>query len=73
MARFLNGKRLAEKLEAALGHKPSKTTIWRQEKLDRFPKRLHLFPNSCPLWVEDEIDAWLTQKVVERDAAVKAA
>jgi predicted DNA-binding transcriptional regulator AlpA len=73
MARFLDSRRLAEKLEAELGHKPNPSTIWRQEKLGRFPKRLRLFPNSRSLWVEDEIDAWLAQKIVERDATVKAA
>jgi predicted DNA-binding transcriptional regulator AlpA len=73
MARFLDSRRLAEKLEAELGHKPHPATIWRQEKLGRFPKRLRLFPNSRSLWVEDEIDAWLARKIVERDATIKAA
>ena len=40
----------------------SYTTIWREERAGRFPKRLMLTINRVG-WFEDEIEAWLESRV----------
>ena len=44
----------------------SDPTIWRLEKAGRFPKRLQLGGNSVG-WLEEEIDAWLAERVAARN------
>jgi prophage regulatory protein len=44
----------------------------RLEREGRFPKRIHLSRRSVA-WVEDEVDAFLADKLAERDAKPKAA
>jgi len=43
----------------------SHPTIWRWEKMGRFPKRLSLGPN-CSGWLESEVMAWIETKAQER-------
>jgi prophage regulatory protein len=40
--------------------------IWRLEKRGTFPLRVQLGPNSVG-WLEAEVDAWIQQRVRERD------
>ena len=44
----------------------SDVTIWRWEKLNKFPKRIVLGGNSVG-WIESEIDEWLAKKMAERN------
>jgi prophage regulatory protein len=46
----------------------SKCQIWRKEKAGTFPKRVKI-SDSRHAWVESEIDAWISERVAERDAA----
>ena len=49
--------------------------LWRLERQGRFPKRLRLGSSSrgaCG-WLESEIDAWIEDKVRERDAQEQEA
>lgn len=39
----------------------SDTTIWREEKAGRFPRRVQLTPNRVG-WYEDEIEAWIESR-----------
>jgi prophage regulatory protein len=39
----------------------SPVTIWRLERVNRFPKRVQLGGNSVG-WFDDEFDEWLDQK-----------
>ena len=43
----------------------SDPTIWRLEKLGKFPKRIRLGSNSCG-WVSSEILTWLEERMAER-------
>ncbi len=45
--------------------------IARLEKKGLFPKRIKLGPQSVA-WIESEIDAWLEQRMAERDAPAGA-
>jgi prophage regulatory protein len=45
----------------------SKTHLWRLEKVDAFPKRVHLGANRVA-WAETEIDRWIEQRIAARDA-----
>ena len=51
-----------------------KTQIWRLENAGKFPKRIYVSPGRYG-WVEDEVDAYIEQKIAERDekVATKAA
>jgi prophage regulatory protein len=40
----------------------SGTTIWREEKADRFPQRVQLSERAVG-WYEDEVDAWIRARV----------
>jgi prophage regulatory protein len=42
--------------------------ILRLEKAGNFPKRVQLGPNSVG-WIEAEIDAWIEQRAVAREAS----
>ena len=46
----------------------SRWTINRKEEAGDFPKRVRLGPNSVA-WLEDEVDAWLGERIAERDGA----
>jgi predicted DNA-binding transcriptional regulator AlpA len=54
----------------AKGVKPiSREQRWRLVKAGRFPKPLKI--GSRCLWVESEIDAWITECIRKRDASTK--
>lgn len=56
----------------AKGVKPeSKTQRWRLIKEGAFPRPLK--SGSQNVWLESEIDAWIAQRVAERDGAQGAA
>lgn len=42
--------------------------VWRQINAGRFPKPVKL-GEATVAWVEDEIDAWLDQRIAERNTA----
>lgn len=42
----------------------------RLEKNSKFPKRVHLGPGTVA-WVEGEIDAYVADKIAERDARAR--
>jgi prophage regulatory protein len=46
----------------------SPVQIWRLEKAGKFPRRLKLGPNRVG-WVEDEVEAWLRQRMEDREVA----
>jgi prophage regulatory protein len=48
----------------------SKVQIWRLEKQKRFPKRVSIGPQRYA-WVESEIDAWIAERIRERDGAAR--
>jgi prophage regulatory protein len=45
----------------------SNTTIWREEKAGRFPRRVQLNPEAGPRggvgYYEDEVDEWIRRRV----------
>lgn len=41
---------------------------WREVKAKRFPAPVRLGGNTIA-WIEDEIDAWLDQRITERNGA----
>jgi len=45
----------------------SKSTIYARAAAGQFPKPVNL-GNSLSAWVEDEVDAWVDDKIRERDA-----
>ena len=49
----------------------SKVQLWRLEKRSEFPKRVPLGRGRHG-WAEGEIDAWIKEKIAQRDAAVAA-
>jgi prophage regulatory protein len=55
--KFLRSAQVAEKVGL------SKVSLWRLEKLGKFPKRRQLGPNSVA-WVEQEIEEWMRQREV---------
>lgn len=52
---------------ASRGIPYSKAHLWRLERAGKFPKRVSLTPR-CYGWPEHEIDAWLKEKIAERDS-----
>jgi prophage regulatory protein len=46
----------------------SDATIWREEKMGRFPKRIRLGGASVG-WFNHEIDEWLAKKAADRNAS----
>lgn len=50
----------------------SRSTLYRMEKADRFPKRRQLSPGRIG-WLEEEIDQWLEQRERGFGRPVKAA
>lgn len=50
----------------------SKPHLWRLEKAGKFPKRVPIGAGRYG-YVEAEIDAYIEQKIAERDASTEAA
>lgn len=46
----------------------SPTTLWRMEKVGRFPKRISLGPNSAG-WLNSEVEQWFANLAKNRDTA----
>ena len=46
----------------------SPVQIWRLEKAGTFPRRIKLGPNRVG-WVEEEVEAWLRERMDDRGAA----
>lgn len=46
----------------------SAVQIWRLEKAGAFPRRIKLGPNRVG-WVEEEVEAWLRDRMQDRGAA----
>ena len=46
----------------------SRTTRWRLEKADLFPKRYPISPNAVA-WLESEIQEWLRSRAEKTEAA----
>ena len=44
----------------------SRTTIWRMEREGKFPKHIRLGERRVA-WVADEVDAWIAERVAQRD------
>lgn len=44
----------------------SDVTLWRLERMGRFPKRVQLGGQAVG-WLEVEIDAWLDERAAERE------
>ncbi len=61
-ARLIPYEALAEKCIAY-----SKPHLWRLEKAGKFPKRVPIGAGRYG-YVEEEIDAYIVQKIAERDA-----
>lgn len=53
--RYIRFKELRQKIPF------SRTTFWRLESADKFPKRVQLGPNSVG-WLESEVDQWIKEK-----------
>jgi prophage regulatory protein len=62
MKKVLSFKQLRER-----GVRFSRVHLGRLMAADKFPKPIALGGNSIA-WVEDEVDAWLEARIVERDA-----
>ena len=41
----------------------SNTTIWRLEKVDKFPRRIQITEAGAVGWYEDEVEAWIHDRV----------
>lgn len=55
-------------LKSVKGIPYSRMHVDRLEKMDRFPKRVHLSPGAV-VWVEAEIDKWLNERITARSCA----
>jgi prophage regulatory protein len=62
MKRLLTRK----ELRSEKGIPYTRVSLWRLERLGRFPKHINLSPTTVA-WVESEIDAWIAEKVSARD------
>jgi prophage regulatory protein len=47
----------------------STTSLYREMAADRFPRPVRVLRNRVA-WRADEVDAWIAERVAERDAAV---
>ena len=61
-------------LESAKGIPYSRAHVDRLEKAGKFPKRVKLSEGryAAAGWLESEIDAWIAERVAERDKAAAA-
>jgi prophage regulatory protein len=57
-------------LRPAKGVAYSKVQLWRLEKLGKFPKRIMLGTHRHA-WAEHEVDAWIAERILARDAAAR--
>ena len=48
----------------------SRTTVWRLEKKDKFPRRIQLSDNAVG-WLESEIDLWIERRAARRPGEVQ--
>ena len=55
-----------KELRHLVGYSPAH--IDRLEKAGQFPKRVELGPGAVG-WIEDEIQAWIEERVAKRDGA----
>ena len=55
-------RRLIRKPELLRRVPYSDTTIWREEKAGRFPRRVQLGPMAVA-WYEDEVDEWIKSRI----------
>jgi predicted DNA-binding transcriptional regulator AlpA len=61
--KLLTKKQLKEKVGYSNQH------IDRLEKEKRFPQRVKPFGlNGRAFWVDEEVDDWITQRIIERDS-----
>lgn len=65
MKKILRKKEVREK--TGLGD----TTLWRLEKIRKFPARLRLGGGAVG-WLEEEVEAWIEEKAAERGPAAIA-
>ena len=56
-----------DELKPTKGISYSKCQLWRLEKKGGFPKRVALGANRHG-WAEHEVDAWIRERIAERDA-----
>jgi prophage regulatory protein len=63
-----NHDRILRKPETTFKVGLSDVTLWRMEKVGKFPKRLRLGGNSVG-WLESEVNAWLEERKAEREAS----
>jgi prophage regulatory protein len=54
-----------QELNSKKGITWSKPHLWRKERAGEFPRRLYVGART-PAWDEDEIDAWIEERKVER-------
>jgi len=55
-------RRLIRKPELLRRVPYSDTTIWREEKAGRFPRRVQLGPGAVA-WFEDEVNDWIKARI----------
>jgi prophage regulatory protein len=48
------------------------TTLWRLEKMGKFPARLRLGGGAVG-WIADEVEGWIEEKAAERHEPAAAA
>jgi prophage regulatory protein len=58
-----------DSLKSSKGISLSKVQLWRLERAGKFPRRVSTSPGRHA-WVEAEIDAYIAQKIADRDASV---
>jgi prophage regulatory protein len=63
--RIIRRHELTGKVGYCLAH------IYRLERAGRFPRRVQLGPRAVG-WVEDEVEAWLRERVEARDRGPEA-
>ncbi len=63
--RLLSKKEVRDRVVYSFAH------IARMEKAGEFPNRVRLGQNRVA-WVEDEIDNWIEQRILERDQSASS-
>jgi predicted DNA-binding transcriptional regulator AlpA len=58
--RFIDSRATEQRVGA------SRWTLWRWERDGRFPRSISL--GTKRVWVEDEVDTWMRERIAERDA-----
>ena len=62
--------RLYDEAECRDVTKYSRVQRWRMERAGLFPKRIRLGQKRIA-WVADEVDAWVKQRIAERDSGAE--